>query len=122
MSGLFGKLAVKVVKAKWGSILPAILKAAAEGKFGEGIKRAYWAMAGIKTVSGAVVLALGAGLETVCASYPEYAWTCGAGKWLYLIGGILASVGLVDGGTRAPWPSQPSGEAPFASDEKGPSA
>jgi hypothetical protein len=97
-------LLVKLVKGNWGRILPAILKAAADGHFGSAVQKAYVFMAGKKTVSGAIFLGLGAALETVCAAYPEFAWACPAARWVYLIGGVLAGVGLVDGGVRSPWP------------------
>lgn len=106
MNGLLKSLVVKFIKARWGSILPAILKAAAEGDFGEPVKKLYAFAAGKKTITGAALVALGAGLETLCASFPEYAvWACPASRYLYIVGGLLASVGLVDGGTRAPWPA-----------------
>lgn len=85
-------------------ILPALLKAWAEGKFGAPAQKFYWLLAGYKTITGAIILALGAGLETVCAGYPGYAWSCTAAPYVYMIGGLLAAVGLVDGGTRSPWP------------------
>lgn len=102
--GLLKALAVKFLKAKWGSLLPAVFKAAAEGQFGEPVKKAYWFLAGKKTILGAVFLAAGAGLETLCASYPEMGWSCAWARYVYYAGGVLTTVGLIDGGTRAPWP------------------
>ena len=104
MTNLLTKLGLKFLKAKWGAILPAVFKAAAEGQFGETVKKLYWFASGYKTFTGAVLLAVGAGLETVCASYPEMSWPCAWARYVYYAGGILTTVGLVDGGTRAPWP------------------
>lgn len=103
--GLVKVIAVRFIKARWGSILPAIFKAAAEGEFGEPVKRVYWALSQYKTFSGAALMAAGAGLETVCASFPDFAWACPASRYVYLAGEVLAVVGLVDGGVRAPWPA-----------------
>lgn len=104
MTGLLKGIAVKFLRARWGSILPAVFKAAGEGSFGPAVQRVYWAIAGKKTFVGAVLLAACAGLETICASYPEMPWACSAARIVFLVGAFLASVGLVDGGTRSPWP------------------
>ena len=101
---LFVSVSVWCHKAKWGSILPAVFKAAAEGDLGSGVKWFYWRAAGYKTVTGAVLLGAGVGLEAVCSSYPDIPLSCQASHWCYLLGTFLTSVGLVDGGTRAPWP------------------
>ena len=108
---MLGNLVVKFLKARWGSILPEVFKAAAEGQFGPKVQAVYWWTAQYKTISGAVLMAVGAGLETVCASFPDMAWSCGASRYVYLVGGFLAVVGLADGGTRAPWPTKPDGTA-----------
>lgn len=118
MGGLISKLAVKFLKARWGSILPAIFKAAAEGQFGEGVKGAYWFAAKYKTFVGAVLWGLGAGLESVCSNYPTMPWSCRVAVWIYYAGMVLTGVGLADGGTRSPWPSTPDGNAPFSFEEK----
>lgn len=102
--GLIKALAIKVLKAKWGSLLPAVFKAAAEGELGEPMKKVYWFGAGHRTFTGAVLLAAGAGLETICAGYPDVGWSCSAARYVYYAGAFLTTVGLVDGGTRAPWP------------------
>lgn len=102
--GLVKYLLVRFLKGNWGRIIPTLFKAIAEGQFGEPIKKIYWWMAGKKTASGAILMAVGAGLETICANFPDYTWACPVSRWLYVVGGFLASVGLVDGGTRAPWP------------------
>lgn len=103
--GLLVKIGSRFLRGKWGSILPALFKAIAEGKMGEWPKRIYWFGAGHRTVTGAVLLAVGAGLEMTCSSYPDMAWACSAGKYVYVVGAFLASVGLVDGGVRSPWPT-----------------
>lgn len=105
MTGILAKLAGKLVKGKWGAILPALLRAAAEGSFGEPVKRAYWWAAGKKTVTGAILLAAGAGLEVLAAAHPEWAWTSAWAGYVFTAGSILAAVGLVDGGVRSPWPT-----------------
>jgi hypothetical protein len=105
VTGLLAKIATRFIKGRWGSILPAILRAAAEGQLGEPVKRAYWVAAGYRTFTGAVLVGLGAALETVCGSYPDMAWACPAARYVYIAGGLLAAVGLVDGGVRAPWPA-----------------
>jgi len=105
LTALLKSLTIKLIKARWGAILPAIFKAAAEGDFGPQVKAAYWALAGKKTIIGASILGAGVALETLCASYPQWGWPCGWSRWVYLAGGILTSVGLADGGTRAPWPA-----------------
>jgi len=106
MSGLFGKLAMRFLKGKWGSVLPALLRAVAEGKFGEPARKFYWATAGAKTITGAILVAVGAGLASLCSSGGEvYPWACSAQPYVITLGGLLASVGLVDGGVRSPWPN-----------------
>lgn len=114
------KILLKFLKGRWGQVLPAIFKAAAEGKFGEPIKRAYWFLAAYKTITGAVLWGAGSALESVCSSYPDFAWTCSAAPYLYYIGMFLTGVGLADGGTRAPWPKTPDGQPPFPPEEKHP--
>jgi hypothetical protein len=105
MKGLILKLAVRFFKGKWGSLLPALLRAVAEGKLGERPKAIYWKTAGYRTFTGAALVAAGAGLGAVCANYGEaMAWACKAEGWVMGFGALLAAVGLADGGTRAPWP------------------
>jgi hypothetical protein len=97
-------LVVRFLKAKWGSILPTVFKAAAEGQFGPRVKFLYWWTAQYKTFVGAVLWGAGAALETVCANYPQFAWSCTYALYPYYVGMFLTGVGLADGGTRAPWP------------------
>jgi hypothetical protein len=97
-------LAVKVFKARWGSILPALFKAAAEGQFGEPVKKAYWLLNGYATFTGMVFVGLGTALEAVSSSYPELAWAPVAAAWIYRVGTVLAAVGLLRGGVNSPWP------------------
>lgn len=115
---MIGSLIGKLVRARWGSILPELFKAAAEGKFGSMVQKVYWASAKYKTVTGAVLLAAGAALETLAAAYPDMAWAAPASRYVYLIGGFLAAVGLVDGGVRAPWPTKPDGTASWQETKK----
>lgn len=102
--GLVKILAVKFLRARWGQILPAIFKSAAEGDFGPQVKAAYWFCSKYKTFTGAVLWGLGAALETICAYYPDFSWACAWSQWPYYIGMFLTGVGLADGGTRSPWP------------------
>lgn len=86
-------------------ILPGLLKSWAEGGLGEPAKKVYWWLAGYKTITGAVLIALGTGFEALAASYPEYAWAPQAARVVFWLGATLSSIGLVDGGTRSPWPA-----------------
>lgn len=104
LTNMLKALALKFLKGKWGSLVPMVLTAAAEGEFGPGVEKVYRWLKGKKTVTGAILLGSGAALETICAGYPSMDWSCQIVPWLYGGGGILASVGLVDGGLRAPWP------------------
>lgn len=97
-------LVVRFLKARWGSILPAIFKAAAEGQFGDKVKFLYWKASEFKTFTGAILWAVGAGADTVCGNYPDFPWACTVAKVAYYAGMFLTGVGLADGGTRAPWP------------------
>ena len=104
MTGLLKSLVVKFVKARWGSLLPAVFKSAAEGEFGPQVKAVYWWLSGKKTVTGAVLWGVGAGLEAVCGQDPSLAMVCPWSHYVYYAGMILTGLGLADGGTRAPWP------------------
>lgn len=92
-------------------VLPTLFKNAAEGRMGPQLRAVYWWLAGKKTVTGAVLMAVGAGLETLIPSFPEWTWLLPVSQWVYWLGGALAAVGLVDGGTRSPWPVKPDGTA-----------
>lgn len=104
MSKVLSVVLVKFFKARWGSILPAIFKAAGEGQFGEAVKKAYWTGCGYATFTGFVFVFIGSGLESVSAAFPEYAWAPVAAAWVYRIGTVLAAVGLLRGGVNSPWP------------------
>lgn len=104
MKKMLQALAIRFLKGRWGTILPALFKTAAEGGFGEPLKKVYWATAKYKTAVGAILIFVGAGAETTCASLPDLSWTCGVARWIYYGGMVLTAVGLADGGTRAPWP------------------
>ena len=86
-------------------ILPGLLKSWAEGGLGEPAKKVYWWLAGYKTITGAILIAAGTGLEAIAGTYPEWTWAPGVAKGIFWAGSLLASVGLVDGGTRSPWPN-----------------
>jgi len=126
-------------RINWGKVAPTVLRMIAEGKADEALgltappaaegkwlarffhdlrsypfKRAYWAAAGLKTFTGAVLLFVGAGLETLCGSYPAWGWSCEWSRYVYYAGGLLTAIGLVDGGTRAPWPNGTPKDLPEA--------
>lgn len=111
-------IAFVLKRINWGKLLPTLLRMVAEGDADEALgltaaeglrcyplKRIYWWTAGKKTFAGAALLFVGAGLETLCASYPAWGWSCASARYVYYVGAALAAVGLVDGGTRAPWPA-----------------
>jgi hypothetical protein len=102
---LITSLATKFIKGHWGSILPGVFKSAAEGDFGPQVKATYWFMAKYKTVTGAVLMGLGAAAESVAPSHPEWPWLITVAQTVYYIGEVGVVVGLVDGGTRSPWPT-----------------
>ena len=113
MNALAKVVIIKLFKARWGSILPAVFKAAGEGAFGEPVKKAYWFLNGYATFTGMVFVGVGAGLESIAAAYPELAWAPVAAAWIYRIGTVLAAVGLLRGGVNSPWPETPDGKAPW---------
>ncbi len=105
-------------KINWGKLLPTVLRMIAEGKVDDALglnapsglrsyplKRAYWGAAGVKTFTGAALIFIGVGLESLCASYPAWSWSCEWARYVYYAGAVLAAIGLADGGTRAPWPA-----------------
>lgn len=100
------KLLLKVLKNTGliSKLLPALLRAWAEGGLGEPARKVYWWLAGYKAVTGAIFIALGTGLEAVAASYPDLTWAPAVARGVFWAGTLLASIGLVDGGVRSPWP------------------
>ena len=113
MISLIQKLGLRFLKGNWGRLLPTVFKAAAEGGLGEPVKKFYWFLAGKKTILGAVFIGLGYGLEAICNANPEMAWGCEWSKYVMAVGGFLSAIGLVDGGTRSPWPEKPDGSKPW---------
>ena len=97
-------LAFILKKMNWGKLLPTLFRAIAEGQAGEVPKKIYWLLSGKKTFIGALLIGVGTASEEVCANYTQFPWTCEASTWIFYLGALMASVGLVDGGTRAPWP------------------
>ncbi len=85
-------------------LLPMLLKMWVEGGLGEPAQKVYWFLAGKKAITGAILLAVGTGLEATCGSYPDMSWACPAARYVFWFGALLTSVGLVDGGVRSPWP------------------
>lgn len=112
MTGLLKSLALRLLKGRWGAILPAIFKAAAEGDFGPQVKACYWWAAKYKTIWGAAIIGAGVALEAIAGTYPQWTWAAPAARWVYWAGALLTAVGLVDGGTRAPWPEGTPKELP----------
>lgn len=104
MTGLLKSFAIRFAKGHWGRLVPAVFKSAGEGMFGPQIKALYWFGEKYATVTGAVLWAIGAGLETVCGNYPQWAWSCAASQWIVVAGQVLASAGLLRGATNSPWP------------------
>ena len=102
--GIVTSVIGKLIRGHWGRVVPAIFKSAGGGDFGEPIKRLYWFGEKYATVTGAVLWGVGAGLETVCGGYPQWAWSCDASSWIVVAGQVLASVGLLRGATNSPWP------------------
>lgn len=103
---MIGTLIAKFLKGRWGSILPQVLKAIAEGKMGAPAKAVYWFGAGYRTVTGAALVGIAFGLGSLCdTSGALYPWACTIQPYVITVGGILAGVGLVDGGVRSPWPT-----------------
>jgi len=96
--------------SKW---LPTLFKMIAEGRADEllhlknaPLARLYWWSAGKKTWTGMALTAAGAALETLCTLYPDAApWSCPAARYLFRVGTFLAGLGLIDGGTRSPYPA-----------------
>lgn len=93
---------------KWSGLasklLPMLLKSWAEGGLGEPAKKFYWWLAGYKAITGMALIAIGTGLEALAGSYPDLTWAPAVARGVFWVGSLLASVGLVDGGVRSPWP------------------
>lgn len=92
------KLVVAFVK-KPSEAVPKLINAIAEGHFGEGPKKIYWALAGKKTWITVGVAGVATALESVpaemcaqCAQYTDYVWSAA---------GFLLVTGLWDGAVRA---------------------
>ncbi len=85
-------------------LLPMLLRLWAEGGLGAPAQKVYWFLAGKKAITGAILLAVGTSLEATCGSYPDWGWACPAARYVFWLGALLTSVGLVDGGVRSPWP------------------
>lgn len=100
------KLLLKILKSTGliSKILPALLRAWAEGGLGEPAKKVYWFLAGKKAITGAILLAVGTALDATCGNYPQWDWACPGARYVFWLGALLTSVGLVDGGVRSPWP------------------
>ena len=105
MTKMLQALAIRFLKGQWGTILPALFKTAAEGGFGEVVKKVYWGTSRYKTLIGAILWGVGGGMEMVCGNYPQFTWVCHYALWPYYAGMFLTGVGLADGGTRSPWPT-----------------
>lgn len=82
-----------------GAILAIFVKKLAEGDFGPGPAKVYWALAGVKTwtalglaaIAGGLTLAYQLGLCEPCYGYVGM---------LITASGVLAAIGLFDGAVR----------------------
>lgn len=93
---MFKDIIVKLLKGRIAQVLPALLRACADGDLGPQAKAAYWFLAGKKTYIG---IALGVGafaLEKLVAAPPDYTWEKPALAVLYTLGAIFAGAGLID--------------------------
>ena len=90
-----------------GKILPAIFKAAAEGKLGEPVKAAYWKAAGLKTITGAALWLACDGLEIFAqtGSCPDCLVWLGYAR---SVAAFLVVVGLADAAVREVPPAPPA--------------
>ena len=102
--GLVGKVKGKVM----GKILVTLLTKAAEGDFGPGVAKVYWALAGRKTLIGAALAfaagAIQAGISSGMCS--QFALDCGGWELIVRDATAYAAaffllVGQVDGAARA---------------------
>lgn len=108
---MFARLGVlfSFLKGKPSEFIPKLIKAVAEGKFGEPAKKVYWQVAGYKTwITGAVALAAFVlqylseqGLCADCSTYYNV---------LYQVAAVLLAVGLFDGAVRIDPPKDPNGK------------
>ncbi len=105
------KLLMSLLRGKPSQAIPLLVKAIAEGKFGEVARTWYWRLAGLKLWITAVVATVAFGLEQfasygLCVPGGPIDFSCqGAAGSLYAFAGFLAVVGLYDGAVRS--------EAPF---------
>ncbi len=93
-------------------LLPYLVKALAEGRFGEAPKKAYWFLAGKKMYIGAVLGAVAALLQwgTSSGTCGQLGLDCtGYTATLASVAGILALIGLYDGAVRAEAPNKFAG-------------
>lgn len=108
---MFSRLGVlfSFLKGKPSEFIPKIIKAVAEGKFGEPAKKVYWQVAGYKTWITVVVASAGFVLQQL-----EEAGLCAdCGAWyviLYQVALGLLAVGLFDGAVRLDPPKDPNGK------------
>lgn len=99
---LFGNLKERALS----KILVVLVRKLAEGDFGKGPAKVYWALAGIKTYT-ALILGIGAfGLTLasnlhLCAACGDYA------SIIAKIAGGLLAIGLFDGAVRIEPPFKP---------------
>lgn len=89
-----------------GKILAVLVKKLAEGDFGAGPAKVYWALAGIKTYTAIAFAAAGLVLSQLsqhglCAACDGYVAS------LLTVAGFLATIGLFDGAVRIEPPQKP---------------
>jgi hypothetical protein len=108
---VFSRLGVlfSFIKGKPSEFIPKLIKAVAEGKFGEPAKKIYWQVAGYKTWITAIVATVGFALQQF-----EQAGLCpdcaGWSVILYQVALGLLAVGLFDGAVRLDPPKDPNGK------------
>lgn len=112
--GLFGTLKRKAEDKAMSIIVAKAVKMLAEGRFGAGPAKLYWALAGKKSWIAAILATLaaavwGADQAGLCALLAEHAVNCGAvTQVLGTAAAALAALGLYDGALRLPAPEKPT--------------
>jgi hypothetical protein len=87
---------VKLLKGRLGQILPALLRAMADGDFGPQAKAVYWFLAGKKTYIGLTLGALAFIFEKLVAAPPDYPWEGAVLAVVYSIAATFFTAGLID--------------------------
>jgi hypothetical protein len=99
-------IVVKLLKGRVAQVLPALLRACADGDLGPQAKAIYWALAGKKTYIGIGLAVAAFALEKLVAAPPDYAWETWTLGLVYSFSGIFFAAGLVDDPLRQEPPKQ----------------